>query len=55
MKLKKGGVTKNHVMAILDIIMHRLLRQMNRLNYEVQHVTDGHLEKVHVSRIRLIT
>ena len=32
-----------------------VLRQMNRLNYEVQHVTDGHIEKVYVSRIRPIT
>jgi hypothetical protein len=32
-----------------------ILRQISRLNYEVQHVHDGHIEKVHVSRIRLIT
>jgi hypothetical protein len=31
-----------------------VLRQINRLNYEVQHVNDDHIEKVHVSRIRLI-
>jgi len=32
----------------------RVLRQIGRLNYEVQHVNDGHIEKVHVARIRLI-
>lgn len=31
-----------------------ILQQLSRLNYEVQHVHDGHKEKVHVSRIRLI-
>jgi hypothetical protein len=31
-----------------------VLRQMSRLNYEVQHVHDHHIEKVHVSRIRLV-
>lgn len=32
----------------------KVIRQLRRLNYEVQHVNDGHSEKVHVSRIRLI-
>ncbi|CAF1231754.1 unnamed protein product [Adineta ricciae] len=31
-----------------------VLRQIGRLNYLVKHVNDGHVEKVHVSRIRLI-
>jgi hypothetical protein len=31
-----------------------ILQQMGRLNYEVQHVNDGHIEKVHVSKIRVI-
>ncbi|CAF1243658.1 unnamed protein product [Adineta steineri] len=32
----------------------RVIRQLGRLNYEVKHVNDGHIEKVHVSRIRVI-
>jgi hypothetical protein len=32
----------------------RVIRQLGRLNYEVKHVNDGHIEKVHVARIRLI-
>jgi hypothetical protein len=32
----------------------RVTRQLGRLNYEVKHVNDGHMEKVHVSRIRII-
>ena len=32
----------------------RVIRQLGRLNYEMKHVNDGHIEKVHVSRIRLI-
>ncbi|CAF1570065.1 unnamed protein product [Adineta ricciae] len=32
----------------------RILRQLNRLNYEVKHIHDGHTERVHVSRIRII-
>lgn len=31
-----------------------VLRQISRLNYDVQHVNDGYVEKVHVSRIRII-
>jgi hypothetical protein len=31
-----------------------VLQQMGRLNYEVKHINDGHIEKVHVSRIRII-
>lgn len=33
----------------------RVTRQLGRLNYEVQHTVDGRLEKVHVSRLRLIS
>ncbi|CAM4955013.1 unnamed protein product [Rotaria socialis] len=32
----------------------RVIRQLGRLNYEVKHINDGHIEKVHVSRIRII-
>ncbi|CAF2400326.1 unnamed protein product [Rotaria sp. Silwood2] len=32
----------------------RVIRQLGRLNYEVQHINNGHVEKAHVSRIRLI-
>ena len=32
----------------------RVSRQLGRLNYEVVHVHDGHMEKVHVSRIRVV-
>jgi hypothetical protein len=32
----------------------RVIRQLNRLNYEVKHINDGHIEKVHTSRIRII-
>jgi transposase InsO family protein len=32
----------------------RVVKQSSRLNYEVQNVTGGRIEKVHVSRIRLI-
>ncbi|CAM4849063.1 unnamed protein product [Rotaria magnacalcarata] len=31
-----------------------VIRQLGRLNYEVKHINDGHIEKVHVSRIRTI-
>ncbi|CAF1471029.1 unnamed protein product, partial [Didymodactylos carnosus] len=33
---------------------HRVIQQTGRLNYQVQHIHDGHLEQVHVSRIRII-
>ncbi|CAF4419049.1 unnamed protein product [Didymodactylos carnosus] len=32
----------------------RVIQQIGRLNYEVKHLNDGHTEKVHVSRIRVI-
>jgi hypothetical protein len=32
----------------------RIIRQLGRLNYEVKHINDGHTEKVHVARIRVI-
>ena len=32
----------------------RVIRQLSRLNYEVKHVSDGHTEEVHTSRIRVI-
>ena len=32
----------------------RVVKQLGRLNYEVKNVTDGRVEKVHVSRVRLI-
>ncbi len=32
----------------------QVIKQMSRLNYEVKHVNDGHIEKVHVSRIRVV-
>jgi hypothetical protein len=32
----------------------RVIRQLGRLNYEVKHINDNHMEKVHVARIRLI-
>ena len=32
----------------------KVIKKNGRLNYEVKHVHDGHIEKVHTSRIRLI-
>ena len=32
----------------------KVVKHISRLNYQVQHVADGHMETVHVSRIRVI-